>query len=101
MSRGQEWLSQGEDISHKSTPVHSLCVYLIPSHQSAGEEDHGGLALSFSCIKAGPVATSDLKILGKLASSKCLKGAVESMVGAPVVIVYSLLAYINYIQFIS
>lgn len=58
VSRGQEWLSQGGDISHKSTPVHSLCVSLILSHQSAGEEDHGGWHLSSAWIKSGRVATS-------------------------------------------
>lgn len=83
MSRGQEWVSQGEDISHKSTPAASLCGYLIPSHQSAGEEDQGGLALSSASGKSGLVATSYLKMLGKLACSKYLKGPVGSMVDAP------------------
>lgn len=90
MSRGQEWLCQGEDISHKSTPVHSLCVYLIPSHQSAGEEDHGGLAFSSACIKSGLVATSDLKMLGNVACSKCVRGPIGSVVYAPMMSSFSL-----------
>lgn len=64
VSRGQEWLSQGEDISHKSTPVHSLCVSLIPSHQSAGEKDHRDGHLSGACIKSEPVATPIWTCLG-------------------------------------
>lgn len=90
MSRGQEWLSQGEDISHKSTPVHSLCVYLIPSHQSAGEEDHGGLAFSSACRKSGLVATSALKMLGKVACSKCVRDSIRSVVYAPMTSSFSL-----------
>lgn len=96
MSRGQEWLSQGEDISHKSTPVHSLCVYLIPSHQSAGEEDHGGLAFSSACRKSGLVASSGLKMLGKVAFSKWVRDPMERVVYAPMMSSFSLLAYINY-----
>lgn len=64
VSRGQEWLSQGEDISHKSTPVHSLSVSLIPSHQSAGEKDHRDGHLSGACIKSEPVATPIWTCLG-------------------------------------
>ena len=62
--RGQEWLSQREDISHKSIPVYALRSSLIPSHQSAGEEDHGGWHLSSACIKSGLVTTSIYKCLG-------------------------------------
>lgn len=98
VSRGQEWLSQGEDISHKSTPALSLCVYLIPSHQSAGEEDHGGLAPFFCLYKIWTSGYFLSKDAWELACSKCLKGSVGSMVG---IVFYFLLAYINYTKLIS